>query len=168
MHKGYYYYDLMAGIHLFLSLSIAITLANALLSRRFDYCNSLLHGISILELWRLQGFQNTLRRIINRTSRYSIATDHLKTLLWLPVKYRMEFKATKPWLMICHRISVHSLYHIVLLLEQGGVFCQINSWLLMILITGFTNLKCTLFLAFLLLVPGCGIHYPWVQALQTL
>ena len=67
-----------------------------------------------------------------------------------------------------HRISVLSLFHIVLLLVKGGVHCPITSWLLMILITGFTNLKSISILSFLLLVPSCRIHYPWVIGQLTL
>ena len=82
----------LARIRRYLSKSVAITLANALVSSRLDYCNSLLYGITALELKRLQGIQNTLCRIITRTSRYSSVRGHLKDLHWLPVRYRIEFK----------------------------------------------------------------------------
>ena len=81
----------LARTRRYLSKSVTITLANALVSSLLDYCNSLLYGITSLELQRLQDIQNTLCRIITRTSRYSSVRDHLKLLHWLPVKYRIEF-----------------------------------------------------------------------------
>ena len=113
IHKqcSYHIHDL-TQILCFLSKSVEITIANAMVSSRLDYCNSLLYGISVLELRRLQGTQNTLCRIITKTPRYSSVTDHLKTLQ-LSLNYVLS--PTKPWSLVCHHISVHSLYHIVIL-----------------------------------------------------
>ena len=151
----------------FFSKSVAITLANALVSSRLDYCNSLLYGIIVLEPQSFQGIQNNLCRIITRTR-----TSHLKDLHWLSVKYHIESKLY----LIHYKTMVYGrplycvllLYHIDLLLVQGWVTCPINYWQLMILITGFTNIKSTLILAVLWLVPSCGNHYSWVVDQQTL
>ena len=76
----------------FLPRSVAITLANALVSSRLDYCNSLLYGITSHDLRRLQGIHNSLCRIITRSSRYTSVTPYLRSLHWLPVKFRIQFK----------------------------------------------------------------------------
>ena len=70
----------------------AIALANALVSSRLDYCNSLLYGITNTELNRLQRIQNSLCRIITRTPRFEHITPHLKSLHWLPIRFRINFK----------------------------------------------------------------------------
>ena len=75
-----------------LNMDTAIALANALVSSRLDYCNSLLYGITNTELNRLQRIQNGLCRIITHTSRFSHITPHLKALHWLPVRFRIKFK----------------------------------------------------------------------------
>ena len=75
-----------------LDLSTATSLANALVSSRLDYCNSLLYGISDHNLRKLQTVQNTLCRIVTRTSRFSHITPKLKELHWLPIKQRIIFK----------------------------------------------------------------------------
>ena len=67
-------------------------MANALVSSRLDYCNSLLYGITNTELNRLQRIQNSLCRIITRTSRFAHITPHLKSLHWLPIRFRIKFK----------------------------------------------------------------------------
>ena len=75
----------------FLTKSIAITVANALVSSRIDYCYSLLKGCYDYDLLRLQGIQNYLCHIVTRTSRLSHITPHLIDLNWLPVRQR-DFK----------------------------------------------------------------------------
>jgi hypothetical protein len=41
---------------------------------------------------RLQRVQNSAVRLVKRTTRYESVTLNLKTLHWLPVRYRIEFK----------------------------------------------------------------------------
>ena len=81
-----------ARIRRHLCKSTAITLANALVSSRLDYCNSLLSSISVKDLNRLQGIQNTICRIICRLPRLSSTNCARKSLHWLPVKQRIQFK----------------------------------------------------------------------------
>ena len=83
--------DLYRIRHL-LDLNTAILLANALVSSQIDYCNSLFASLTLSELKRLQGVQNSLCRVVTRTSRYTHATPNLEKLHWLPVKYRVLFK----------------------------------------------------------------------------
>ena len=75
-----------------LSKSTAITLANALVGSRLDYCNSLLNKISVRNLTRLQAIQNALCRIVCRLPRYSSTSSAGQSLHWLPVKQRIQFK----------------------------------------------------------------------------
>ena len=75
-----------------LTKSIAITVANALVSSRLDYCNSLFRSLSSRDLRKLQCVQNSLARIVTRSSKYSHITPVLRSLHWLPIKYRIQFK----------------------------------------------------------------------------
>ena len=50
-----------------LDLNTAILLANALISSRIDYCNSLFASLTLSELKRLQGVQNSLCRVVTRS-----------------------------------------------------------------------------------------------------
>ena len=79
-------------IRRFLSKSVSVSLANALVTSRIDYCNSLLYGITVKQSRRLQLVQNTLCRIINHLPKYSRISRHLKLLHWLPVEFRITFK----------------------------------------------------------------------------
>ena len=88
----YYHMRDLARIRRHLPKSAAITLANALVSSRIDYCNSLLNSVSAAELNRLQRVQNSLARIVFKKPRYCQTTPLRKQLHWLPVEYRIKFK----------------------------------------------------------------------------
>ena len=75
-----------------LDLNTSVLLANVLVSSRLDYCNSLFLSLTDFELRRLQLVQNSLCRVVTRSSKYSHITPQLKKLHWLHVKYRIQFK----------------------------------------------------------------------------
>ena len=72
-------------IRRFLSLSVAKTIATALVSSRLDYCNSLLYNTANKDIARLQGVQNCLARVVTHSPRFSSSVPLLKSLHWLPV-----------------------------------------------------------------------------------
>ena len=75
-----------------LDLNTSFLLANALVSSRLDYCNSLFLSLTDFELRRLQLVQNSLCRVVTRSMKYSHITSQLKKLHWIPIKYRIQFK----------------------------------------------------------------------------
>ena len=79
-------------IHPFLSTDAANKLAVSLIFSRLDYCNSLLAGIPDNKLNKLQYIQNHAARLVLRKSRHASAAGLLRTLHWLPVKARIQYK----------------------------------------------------------------------------
>ena len=75
-----------------LSKDVAITVANALVSSKLDYCNSLFRSLSCRDLKKLQCVQNSIARIVVRSSKFSRITPVLMSLHWLPIKHRIYFK----------------------------------------------------------------------------
>ena len=65
-----------------LDLDSAKLLANALVSSRLDYCNSL----------KLQRLLNRLARVVTKSPPFTRSVPLLRSLHWLPVKYRVHFK----------------------------------------------------------------------------
>ena len=63
-------------IRKYLTFEVAVLAANALVSSRLDYCNSLFRGLSV-------------QRFVQR---FAHVTPILQKLHWLPVKYRCIFK----------------------------------------------------------------------------
>ena len=75
-----------------LDLGSAKLLANALVSSsRFDYCNSLLSGIAETDLTKLQHVLNCLARVVTKSPPFTDSVPLLRSLYWLPVKYRVHF-----------------------------------------------------------------------------
>lgn len=65
---------------------------HAFVSSRLDYCNSLFTCLNKKELARLQYVQNSAARLLTSINRRSHITPVLKSLHWLPVVYRVQFK----------------------------------------------------------------------------
>ena len=67
-------------------------LIHSLVISRLDYGNGLLYGVSDKLLDKLQRVQNVAARVVVKASRYDHVTPILKTLHWLPIRYRTEYK----------------------------------------------------------------------------
>ena len=63
-----------------------------LVSSRLDYCNSLLSGIAETDLTKLQRVLNRLARVVTNSPPFTSSVPLLRSLHWLPVKYRVHFK----------------------------------------------------------------------------
>ena len=68
-----------------ISNDTAKSVAQALVSSRLDYANSILFGVSMQNITTLQRAQNTLLRVVTRSSSYDSATIQLQKLNWLPI-----------------------------------------------------------------------------------
>ena len=67
-------------IRRFISLSVAKTIATALVSSSLDYCNSLLYNTANKDMATLQRVQNCLARVVTRSLRFSRSVPLLKSL----------------------------------------------------------------------------------------
>ena len=100
--SSYYHIRDFARIRRYLDKSTAIAVANALVSSRLDYCNSLLNSISNYDLKWLNSIQYSLCRIVHWTSSFSREhmSPQLRSLHWLPMKQRIKFK----WCLLIFKV----------------------------------------------------------------
>ncbi len=82
----------IAHIRPFLTHDATATLVNSIVTSRLDYVNSLLFELPNHLINRLQLIQNNAARIIYRKRKYDHVTPLLKSLHWLPIKYRIQYK----------------------------------------------------------------------------
>ena len=87
----YHIWDLR-HTHRYLDLNGAKLLANALMSSPLDYCNSFLFGFADTDLAKLQCVQNWLARVVTKSLPFGRSVPLLRSLYWLPVKFRVDFK----------------------------------------------------------------------------
>ena len=88
----YYHLRDLRRIRRHLDFESAKTLGHALVSSRLDYCNSLYCGLPIREVSKLQRVQNRLARIVTKSRPFARSTPLLRSLHWLPVEFRIQFK----------------------------------------------------------------------------
>ena len=84
-------YDLRR-ICTYLSADTAIMVANSMLCSSLDYCNSLLYGVSKLNIAKLQRVQNALYHVVFSLDRMSHASPFLVKLHWLLIQYCVLLK----------------------------------------------------------------------------
>ena len=67
-------------------------IANSLITSRLDYCNSLLFNVDDKYMKQLQRVQNSLARVVCKTSKFYHITPVVHSLHWLKINYRIAFK----------------------------------------------------------------------------
>ena len=82
----------LGKIRPFLSTDAANKLAVSFVLTRLHYCNFLLAGLPDNKVNKLQVIQNHAAQIVLRKPRHVSATSLLRTLHWLPVKARIQYK----------------------------------------------------------------------------
>ena len=90
--SAYYHLKNIARIRGFMSKQDLEKLIHAFISSRLDYCNGLLTGLSKGAVRKLQLIQNAAARVLTKTKKFEHITPILRSLHWLPVCQRIEFK----------------------------------------------------------------------------
>src|SRR3989454_8698935 len=99
---SFYHIRQLRQIRSSLDTNSAIVLANALVSSKLDYCNSLLYDLPEFSLDRLQSVQNALARVVvPSVKRFHNISPTLKTLHWLPIRGPINFKIASLTLKSC-------------------------------------------------------------------
>ena len=82
----------IGSIRKYLTAEATKTLVSSLVISRLDYCNSLLAGVPLTHLTKLQRVVNNASRLAIRASKCKRISLLLADLHWLPVSHRIEYK----------------------------------------------------------------------------
>jgi hypothetical protein len=88
----YYHIRDLRHIRSTLDLNTAKTVAASLIHSRLDYCNSLLLNLPSEELNRLQLVLNSAARAVTNTPKFCHISPVLKSLHWLKINQRIQYK----------------------------------------------------------------------------
>ena len=75
-----------------LDFTTAHTIATSLIHSKLDYCNSLFLNLPQAQLSRLQLILNSTARAVSKTPKFSHITPVLKSLHWLKIEQRIQYK----------------------------------------------------------------------------
>ena len=83
----------------YLTVEVASQIMTSLVLSKMDYCNSLLTGMPLTIVKKLQRVQNCAAKVCLMKRKCDHATPLLKALHWLPVQERISYKVAS----ICHK-----------------------------------------------------------------
>ena len=89
---AYFHLRNIGAIRKMITQDAAEKLVHALITSRIDYGNALLYGIPKVQLNRLQRLLHIAARIVTQTPPSVSITPVLKSLHWLPIRHRIEYK----------------------------------------------------------------------------
>ena len=76
-----------------LSTRSMLTLTHSFICNRIDFCNSILHGVSLVQLDRLQSILNASARVVLNIRKFDHISAAIRDQLhWLPVRLRPVYK----------------------------------------------------------------------------
>ena len=108
-----------------LDLNSAKVTAPALVSSRLDYCNSLVCGITDIDLIRLH-VQNRPARLVTKSPLFTRSVPLFHSLHWLPVRFRILFKINLlTYKTLCGKQPVY--FHSMLALTTSIPFTEIKQ-----------------------------------------
>ena len=95
---------MVCKIRPFLSTDAANKHAVSFILKRLDYCNSLLAGLPDNKLEKLQRIQNHTAQIVLHKLRHASAASLFKSLHWLQVRARIQYKIA----CLCFQCTCHN------------------------------------------------------------
>ena len=102
----------------FLDSKTASLIATSIVHSKLDYCNSLYYNLPKSQLNRLQHIQNSLARAVVRAPKFSHTTPILKSLHWLKINERIEYKILSLTFKLLYTAQPPYLYNLISLQPQ--------------------------------------------------
>ena len=122
----YYHIRHLHRIRPYLNLSTACTIGTFIIHSKLDYCNSLYYKLLKSQLSHLQQIQNSLARTVVKAPKSCHITPILRSLHWLRITERMEYKLLSLTYKVLTTIAL-ILYYPLLNLTSDPKGTNMNS-----------------------------------------
>ena len=96
------------------------TIATSIVNSKLDYCNSLYFNLPETQINRLQHTQNSLARTVANTPKYSHITPVLKSLHWLKIEQRIQYKLISLTYKILTTSQLYTYLHNLISLQTDN------------------------------------------------
>jgi len=116
----YHHIRALRCIRPYLDLHTAKTVAAFIVHPKLDYCNSLYYGLPKFQINRLQHIQNALARTVVQAPKFKHITLILKSLHWLKVSERIEYRVICLTYKILNTTQPSYLYDLVSIQPPHG------------------------------------------------
>ena len=110
LSKACYHIRQLCCIRPYLDSSTACTIATSIVHSKLDYCNSLYYKLPKSQLSRLQQIQNSLARTVMKAPKSCHITPILRSLHWLKITERIEYKLPLTFLQSSHNYGTQPPY----------------------------------------------------------
>lgn len=104
---------IIASIRRHIDLETAKLLAVSLVLTHLDYSNSILYGLPNKSLVQLQRIQNWAAKVVLQQGKFTSSKHALRSLHWLPVKQRIDFKLLCLVYKCLHDMAPHYLSSLI-------------------------------------------------------
>ena len=118
---------MLKQIRCYLTREACESVVHAFITSQLDYCNILYYGASKKNVARLQAVQNAAARCICKIPKYAHITPVLKSLHWLPVNKRIEYKILLLVFKSLHGASPKYIQDMITYKESTGYNTRSNS-----------------------------------------
>ena len=147
----------------FLTHDISVLVANAVVSSRLDYCNSLFKSLFRFNLCKLQSIQNSAPRIVSNISRYTSITPVLRNCIGFLLSsawfLRLPYLLTSFFIQGFLGILLHIFLPTVVLIAPGPAKVVAISLSFQSSTLLFINLSSSLVIVLLLMLPMFGMLF---------
>ena len=128
---AFYHLHNISRIRRFLSLEDTKALVHAFVTSRVDYTNSLLYGLPVKHLHKLQRVLNAAARLVCCAPSFCHISPLMRELHWLPVKYRIQFKILLFAFKAIHGIAPSYIREMISIKSQGNYNLRSSTGILL-------------------------------------
>ena len=129
----------LKSIRRYLTKETAKVLVLGLVLSHLDYSNAIFVGLPDKDIKAMQRVQNAAAKMVLLKTKYDSSTDALKSLHWLPIKYRVDHKMLTLVYKCLHDKALDYLKNLLMVIGDSERSMRLNSQYMRLLIPKTTK-----------------------------